>query len=372
MTGLEVITVDPKADSLQWQRLADRALEPNPFFAPAFLRAYLTHMERRPVAIAAVRDRGNDHLLALAPFGRRRIGLVWPATVAWATAYGPLGTPLVAPEATAATLDLLFRYVVGPAGLVLLPYLRTDGPVHDLIQDLHDTNGWRLAMARPQMRAGHVAAPTGQEQYDRIGGSRRKEIERQLRRLAELGTVAFASLGDVDATEIAGAFEDFLHLEARGWKGSKGSALAADPRRAAFARAFIATAAARGQVRIDRLTLDGRPIAMLVLLRDGHRILSWKIAFDEEFGRFSPGAQITRYAMRRNLADPEFTDADSLAVPDHPMITPLWRGKVPYATALLGRGAIASLSIGAARLDLSAEHRLRRGVKAALRRGRYR
>lgn len=287
-----------------WSALADTAIEPNPFFRPDFLLPYLKHMDNRQVAICAVRDSRDGAFMALAPVARRRLGLLAPSATVHAGEYGPLGTPLIARSADSDTLALLLDTAVAHSGtgLVALPYLRTDGPVHDMLLEIGTTSTWQMTREAISLRAGHATGPTGQEQYGLLGTRRRKEIARQLRRLSETGDTEFQSLSALN--DVCAAFETFLALEARGWKGRRGTALACDPERLAFARTFIHEMARTGRVRIDQLVLEAKPVAMMIMLRDGHRVWSWKITYDEQLSRFSPGAQITRYAMRRDFEEP--------------------------------------------------------------------
>lgn len=366
VTGIATLTFtagEAAAHLADWQALADRALEPNPFYRPDFLLPYLRHMERADVTLCAVRRDTDGAFLALAPFARRRLGLLLSGATAHAGDYGPLGTPLVAPDADADVLAALIdtAHTMVGTDIVTLPYLRTDGPVYDLVLDLEEANLWRLDLDNPCVRAGHATGPTGEEQYRALGTRRRKEVERQFRRLSDTGAVDLVSLDKPEA--VAAAFEAFLTLEARGWKGRRGTALACRNDRASFARAFIARMAEAGRVRIDVLRRDAAPIAMMIMLRDGARMLSWKIAYDEDLARFSPGAQVSRYSMRRTLETDGVAEADSLAVPDHPMITPLWRGRIPYATAILTRGPAADLRLSLTALDHALERRLRRAAK---------
>lgn len=367
MNALVFRASEAEAHLPQWRALAETALEPNPFFGPDFLLPYLAHMETGDVRILAVRDAGDGSFLALAPFLRRRAGLFVPMASACASDYGPLGTPLLAPSADSATLSLLLDKAALEFGTqtFLVPYLRTDGPVSELFDDLARQAGWRVARTARAVRAGHSAGPAGEEQFRQIGTRRRRELDRQLRRLEEANATArFDSL--TDPASVGEAFERFLALEASGWKGRRGTALASTPERAAFARAFISSLAARGQVRIDTLDAGNAPAAMLVTVRDRDRTFSWKIAYDEQLARFSPGAQLTRRAMRRNLDETGFSDADSLAIPDHPMIAPLWRGSVPFATLVVSKGTGGALRGALARLDIAANRRLRKLARALL------
>ena len=67
-----------------------------------------------------------------------------------------------------------------------------------------------------------------------LGGKKLKELRRQRHRLAEHGAVRF----DVARSpqDVASALEAFLKLEASGWKGERGTALAQVEGDAAFIR----------------------------------------------------------------------------------------------------------------------------------------
>src|SRR3546814_17447957 len=59
-----------------------------------------------------------------------------------------------------------------------------------------------------------------------------------------------------------------------------------------------------GRLHFLRMDLDGRAIAMLVNFRHGEGAFSFKIAFDEALGRFSPGVLIEIANLQAVLGDP--------------------------------------------------------------------
>src|SRR5262249_48489605 len=72
----------------------------------------------------------------------------------------------------------------------------------------------------------------------------RKICAKYEKRLCEQGAIAWRTL---EPGQQAGPWiEDFLALEASGWKGRRGSALASSDANARFARAVLAAAAERG------------------------------------------------------------------------------------------------------------------------------
>ena len=72
-----------------------------------------------------------------------------------------------------------------------------------------------------------------------------------------------------------------------------------------------------------RLTLDGKVIAMLINFMTPPGGFAFKIAFDEDYARFSPGVLI-KIENLKVLGRPDIEWMDSCAVENHPMINSLW------------------------------------------------
>lgn len=363
---LEPIVVDPVRPGNRldaWHALAETAVDPNPFFGPDFLMPFLEDMGPENVRLCAVTEKQTGRWLMAAPFGPRRLGLGIPAATAWATEYGPLGTPLLDRTAPAETGEHFLKLATQAVGLPLaaFPYLPLDCAAAPLLK----TASWHPRDAHPETRAGHDGGAEGERQFTKaFSGKRRKELPRLVRRLSEQGEVRLESVRKEDAVRM---FETFLQLEASGWKGKKGTALLNHPASTQFARRMIAARAKSDSVRIDAFSVAGKAIAMLAILLEGNRAFSWKIAFDEDYAHFSPGSQVTLYALEKNLQDKHLMGADSLAVPGHRMIEPLWRGRIRYATLLCAASPTGRLLQLAGHLDLSLERDLRRLAHRLLR-----
>lgn len=150
---------------------------------------------------------------------------------------------------------------------------------------------------------------------------KRKELGRLQHRLAETGTVGFTRLAGND--ELEPWIDAFLALEASGWKGREGAALANARETEAFVRDALRGAFVAGRLEMIRLDVDTRPIAMLVNFLTPPGSFSFKIAFDEDFARFSPGV-LVQLENLKILESPTVDWMDSCAVEDHPMINSLW------------------------------------------------
>jgi hypothetical protein len=136
------------------------------------------------------------------------------------------------------------------------------------------------------------------------------------------------------SAEVERRLEDFLNIEAAGWKGRQGTALASDPVDAAYARATIAALAARGEASIHALILDGKPVSMQIVLRAGAAAFTWKTAYDEARCDFSPGTLLLEDYTASFLADAGIARVDSCAY-DETSFMGVWRERQAIATVWL-------------------------------------
>lgn len=331
-------------------RLADRALETNPFFLPEFLEPAVELIGRKSLRLALFSDRDELHFFAPVVaqggevFGGRR-------SMVWAHPYAPLGTPLIDAEAAPVVTDALFAHMrTSRRRVFTIPHLPLEGAAAAALRAAAQRDGfWTVAerQMRPILdpsRAGGIAA------FDKmVNQKRRRDYDRQLRRLCDAGAVSFMSARS--PTEIETAFNMFLALESSGWKGRRGTALAKRDNVQKFARTAVARAAQRGQGAIDVIRVGDRPIAALI--RFEHRGVSvpWKVAFDEEFAAFSPGKQLMCDETRRWLSDPSIRRVDPVCEEDNALMAPLWPEREPYGTLFLSSGRLglsARMRAGAA------------------------
>jgi CelD/BcsL family acetyltransferase involved in cellulose biosynthesis len=314
-----------------WKELADRALEPNVFYEPPFALGAEPVFGRKVGAIAIW---AGNSLIGLFPVRmQRRLGIGPYVLAGWTHPYAPLGTPLVDAEypekAINAALDFVARDPILPK-IMLLPQLPTNGLFAVTLDQVLTSRRGRSADFGAHERA-LLDPSTGRATYGArtIGAKHRKELRRQRRRLEELG--AFSHVVATDETDVAKGLEHFFKIEASGWKGAAGTAAALDATTYRFvARAVIGLARA-GQARIDWLQVDERVIATLITLVSGTTAWSWKIAYDEEYARFSPGVQLTVELTDTILQDPRIERVDSCAAAHHPMIDHIWRERLPLA-----------------------------------------
>jgi CelD/BcsL family acetyltransferase involved in cellulose biosynthesis len=323
----------------EWRELAARALEPNVFYEPAF--ALEAAAVFAPDAGAVLIWSGTEprRLLGFFParVERRRYGFTLPIIVGLTHPYGPLGVPLVEREAAEPVIAAWLAHLAGDAalpGLVLLPFLPNDGPFAAALAPILRRAGMSAADFDRHERA--LLQPDGDRALyieRSLGQHRHKELRRHWRRLAEAGAVL--STTATEPAAVATAVEDFFVLEAAGWKGRAGTASAGHEDVRRFMRNALVSLAAEGQASIDRIMVDGRAIAAAIILRSGRDAWFWKIAYDETFGRLSPGVMLSAIVTDELLDDPDIERTDSCAVANHPMIDHLWRERLALSNRLI-------------------------------------
>ena len=318
IVALRALTIDPA----EWDALAACASEPNAFAERWFVAASIAYLDPPADArMLVIREAGR--LIGLMPVATAprygRIGV--RHTQNWLHVNAFLGTPLVRCGAEAKFWSGVLALLDGDRhvpGFLHVTMLDGSGPLAASL--LAARKG--TAVVHQAERALLASSLTPEAYYEAtVRKKKRKEIARLQARLKELGevvTLRFAAGEPVEPW-----IDDFLALEASGWKGSSGAALANDTATIDFTRTALRGAADAGRLQILRMDVGGRPIAMLINFLTPPGSFSWKIAFDEDHARFSPGVliQVENLAL---LSDPAIDWMDSCAAPDHPMINSLW------------------------------------------------
>ncbi|MDE2363659.1 MAG: GNAT family N-acetyltransferase [Hyphomicrobiales bacterium] len=368
----ETFVETPAFDELEshrgaWRDLARRALEPNPFLEPDFALSAALHMPpaQRPDFVLIWQGAGFERrarLIGLAAIERKAPML--GVARAWRHRHGALTTPLIDQFAGARAVDALLAWLAArkprqPA--VAFDSLVQGGQVYDLLVERCGAKGLAWSPLREYSRAVLVGGEASAETFARARSAKhRREIDRLQRRLAECGSVTSHSA--TNPAEIRAAAEWFLALEHGGWKGRRGTDFLSDAGDAAFMRTVMRLFAADRRCRIDWLAVEGRPVAMTVLLTAADRAYAWKTAYDESYAHYSPGVQLFRALIQRQAEDASTALTDSCAIADHPMIDRVWPDRQAMVELLIGVDAT-----NAARVPrVVRRERFRRGLRAAV------
>lgn len=327
-----------EAEIAAWDSLAREASEPNPFFESWYLLPSLRQLpETHRVRI--LRFERGGRLAGILPVLRAGRYYRWPVPQisSWLHANCFCGAPLVAQGSEHEFWRAVLKWADHSPGAALFMHLRAmplGTPLHAALESVLAEQRRQAALVHLEHRA-MLASDLGAQAYleASLSTKKRKELRRQAKRLADEGELA--TIRQRDAEGIEAWCDAFLSLEASGWKGKAGSALACDPATESLLRESLAGGALNGKLERLTLTLDGRPLAMLATFLSPPGAFSFKTAFDETYARFSPGVLLQRENLEM-LARADIAWTDSCAASDHPMIDHFWRERRP-----VGRLSIA-------------------------------
>jgi CelD/BcsL family acetyltransferase involved in cellulose biosynthesis len=306
-----------------WSDLAHSASEPNPFFERWFVGASIAHLPLPSDLRFFILTDAHGRLDGLMPLsGARRYGRL-PVTHMTNHFHHNvfLGTPLIrAGQERVFWEALLTALDEAPwaSGFLRLSDLVEGGPV---ISGLTATPRRCDTIYRAE-RAFLESTLTADAYYAAVvRKKKRKEIKRLQSRLAELGNVNAQRLTTAEGCDTWS--DAFLLLEKSGWKGDSGSALGKESNSETFFRAMIRDGLTAGRIEILKFSCDDKPLAILINFMTLPGSFSFKIAYDEDYARYSPGVLIQLENLKL-LERQGFGWMDSCATPDHPMINSLW------------------------------------------------
>jgi CelD/BcsL family acetyltransferase involved in cellulose biosynthesis len=113
------------------------------------------------------------------------------------------------------------------------------------------------------------------------------KLNNKRNRLARTGELEYLHIRD--AQSITAAVDEFMNVEASGWKASEGTAIRCRPREVMFYHTVATRFAAAGAAQISLLRVGGKCIAGFYMLRTGRTLYWLKHGFDEDFAKSSPG-----------------------------------------------------------------------------------
>jgi hypothetical protein len=332
-----------------WDELARHALEPNSFaerwFLLPALRAFGAGKHLLFVLVFTPdpkRPFGAPLLAGFFPLQRRRgyKGLPVSYLTLWKHDYAYLGCPLLRREFAAESLTAFFDWLISDrdgSALLELPDSPAEGPFHQLLVDLLRHRERPVFVESCATRAlFRPRADAAAYLHEALAMKRRKELERLRRRFAEAGRLELRRLERSE--DVNRWTDDFLALEAAGWKGGAGTALAAREPDCSFFRELVCSGYEQGRLTFSGYYLDDRPVALKCNLPCPPGSFAFKIAFAEELARFSPGVQMEIANIEALHAQNAIAWMDSCAVADHSMINRLWIDRRVVRTVLIATG----------------------------------
>ncbi len=332
-------------------KYCDRSLENNLFFEKTFLAAAFGRMNRGETSLITLWETIDSvrHLRMYFPVIREQMGIpgkkVWRC---WSHNFAPLGVPIVGEIDASEVLDR-FLQMMGqikdskyPA--LVFSDLPLNGTFAIRMREAFKNSNTSYCQIRLGQRAvlqRNMSSPANLTLE--INSKMRRNYERQLRRLSELGDMALECVSGYK--DVILRFEEFMLLEAKGWKGHNGTSMHTIKQTAAFARQAVTEAAKDGNCAIYSIRLNGKSVASPVVLKSSGVYYPWKIAFDQDFSLYSPGALLLFKVSETIAAADDFVRADSLAGTRNKLVPPLWKQRMEMGAIILAVGDTPHLEI---------------------------
>jgi CelD/BcsL family acetyltransferase involved in cellulose biosynthesis len=270
-----------------WSALADR-VRAAPWLRPEWMDAWWRAFGRGSMRVLTLTH--NNRLVAAVPLERRNGSLA--STSNWHTP----AFSVLAEDGGAASELMRAAFAVG-ARRVTLSFVPADDPSLPACVSAGRAAGYRF-IVRSLERSPYVIADGDWDAYvSRRPAKLLRELGRRRRRLEEQGSLM---LEVADGTErLDPLLEEGFRVEAAGWKGKNGTAIASQPATRGFYSDVARWAADRGWLRLAFLRLDARAIAFDFTLEvEGiHYLL--KTGYDETYRAFAPGMIIRQEMLSR-------------------------------------------------------------------------
>lgn len=319
----------------QWKALARDAVDANVFYEPWWLLPSLHHLHACNDLLFLLMfapdpacPTGPELLCGMFPFeyAPHYRGLPVRVLRLLRPTYNRLCTPLVHREFAAECIGALLdwaEYNPESAALFEFRFITGEGRVaQELHQQITDRQ-WRVFQSDCTIRALFKAMPHAELYLQRaLRGTHRKELRRLENRLSQIGRTKYLRLGPGD--DARPWLDSFLELESSGWKGQSGSSLGSREETRRFFEESASEAHRQGQLMMLGLFHKDRPIALKCNHLSGNGSFAFKIAFDEEYGRYSPGMLLEVENVRQLHEMREIAWMDSTAESQHLMINRLW------------------------------------------------
>ncbi|VAV87555.1 hypothetical protein MNBD_ALPHA08-1394 [hydrothermal vent metagenome] len=318
-----------------WDTLSDNALMPSISHTRCWLAPMFEHFDQKNTRLITV---GQQQLHAIAALKKMALPSQIPVPIAqtWNNGFLFSGTPLISGDNPQAALtDLLAgaRAELG-AKAVLFRKVQRHAGFDNLLKAMDNASIAGHHLFNTHERAALICNSTYDQWFaENFSRKRRKEYRRLRNRLAEKGDLKTIVWQPGDP--VKPWLEEFLQLEAAGWKGRHGTAIARNKEQTAHLRHALPQLAQNGSLLFWKVTLDQKPIALLFGFLENKQVWLGKMAFDETLSQYSPGVLIILEATADLLGRKNIDLVDSSADPDHPMINNIWRDRVQVADYLI-------------------------------------
>jgi len=339
---LQVSEIAPD-DERAWRELAERAAEHNPFYEPDCLIPAAKHQSfGSEIRLAVAESDGRFH--GCVPFRAvKRWKFPYPVLTSQVRRMNGLGTPLIDPErgvdAAAALLTALAAERSPLHGrLFILDTAGAEGPVSLLIREAAQRLGFWLCSYETWDR-GKLVRNDGQKYERTVSYKSRRNLRRQMRLL---GDAVGGPVEVEDRSTDPACIDEYIALEASGYKSHKGVAMTTVPGEPEYFREMCSRFMASRRLQVLTLQAGSQVIAMQMWIKADEGAFLWKGSYDESYAQFGPGVLLHTVSIDFFNNETDSAWMDSCTGPDHKLLFRLYPVKRPieFLAIVLGQSRI--------------------------------
>ena len=331
------------------QMLANSSIEPNAFYEPWMLVPALRWLyPPKGLQMVLIFRSGvsgeKPKLIGFFPLEIRGVYNHFPVKTVrlWRHKFCYLCTPLLHREYAREALGAFMSWLESrkSQGKILeFGQVRGEGPVHDVIVERLWKNAKPSLVDVRWVRPCMYRASSAQEFLDRSLSSRhQKDLQKKEKKLCQIGNVKYAS--PETARDADRWTQEFLALEAKGWRGQQGVAISNQPSGPEFFQEAMKSAWDAGRLRMIGLALDFSLIAIKINLACNGGAFAFMITYDEAYSTYSPGLLLEVENIKRFHQDASSTWMDSCADQNSSLFTRVWPDKRTIETLLMSADSL--------------------------------
>lgn len=162
-----------------------------------------------------------------------------------------------------------------------------------------------------QRTGAYLPVAGDQEEYQTsLSKNFRSNQRKAENKLKKEPAISYHFITKPDAT--SSQLQEFLPVEASGWKGREGTAIQQSENLIAFYNKLTERLADAGWLEWQFLHTEDKAIAANLAIRFGHGIVLWKLGYEESYSRCSPGGMLFQRLLDRTFPDTAITEINLL------------------------------------------------------------
>jgi CelD/BcsL family acetyltransferase involved in cellulose biosynthesis len=330
----------------EWDELATNVEVSNPFFESWMLTPALELLpDAQGVSLFTVKEAATRKLIGFFPvkFQRRYKGVSIRCAEVWRYAHCYFGAPLVRKGEEEGFWTCIAKWLNNNSqGVQLLRY--SEFPCHTTLERslvttarLHQQTLFQVqTYQRASLEAGHDPVSYRKSTL----GKRAKQFRQKEKKLGHEGEVRVHYVSEEQ--ELKMWIDNFLELEQQGWKGKEGTAMISTPHDESFFRQILTDGLKQNRLQMAVLFAGETVAAIRTGFTSGAYEYSFKIAYNEELAKYSPGVLLELKHAENFLQRPDMVLLDSCAAPNVRMLNQVLKNQREVAVYEVSSSAFLS------------------------------